>query len=773
MLVSIAVEHRGDESWKIYDDSQVAVIEITIAPERLTWIYQKQNLESDSLHPVRVHFRNAWIDEEIDSVGFCLRGNTSRQSAKKSLKISFNGLVKGKKLCDVEKLNLNGEHNDPSIMRSKLCWDLLQQMGAIASRASHAAVYINGQYYGLYISVEQVDEEFIENQFTDPSGNLWKCLWPADLSDRGDNPRDPRIYYPDPLTLRPYELKTNEYLYDYSQLARLIDIINNTSLPQMADSIDQILDIHSIMLYFSFCILSGNWDSYWPLMNNYYLYYQPRNGRFTIISYDCDNTFGADWFGYDWSQIIPYNPPKVNLGARPLAERILVIPEYRNLYTHFLDFYSQELLNPKVWEVDLDSIQHRIKPWAELDTFRTLDYGFTMDDFNNSYNADTYSNQHIKAGLKEFCRNRQTSLINQLNRVSARPMLYSLNWNPPIPKSDQVLQLEVAAYGINRVQEIKLIRWGRDSNVEDTLQLISDPILSSKRIIDRDRWSIQFPPQSLPDKFDYYLIVEDKQGQITRYPRSGHLELAVYQPAHGLLCLNELLAKNDGLFPDENNNYDDWVEIYNSGSDTIDLNGYYLTDNPGNQAKWKFGSGCIMAPASYQVVWCDEESAQGIWHAGFKLSADGEYLALSDPVGNLIDSVTFPAQTTNISWGRSPDGTNFWKALSPTPGRSNTSTSITRTDSETILQWKIYPNPATTRIYFCYQPALNGFTQLTVYDILGREVYRADMNTHSGASRQNEWDLRSGDGTLLPCGIYFCRLRGTQINLCRKILILR
>src|SRR5690606_9124917 len=107
--------------------------------------------------------------ETVDLIGFRLRGNTSRQSAKKSFKVSFNTWVQGQKFHDVEKLNLNGEHNDPSIIRSKLAWDIFAAHRAPAPRAAHIRLYINDVYYGLYISVEHIDEQFLQSRFGDDS----------------------------------------------------------------------------------------------------------------------------------------------------------------------------------------------------------------------------------------------------------------------------------------------------------------------------------------------------------------------------------------------------------------------------------------------------------------------------------------------------------------------------------------------------------------------------------------------------------------------------
>ena len=77
------------------------------------------------------------IDEMVSSVGIRPRGNTSRGATKKSWKLKFNEFVPGREFHGLEKLNINGEHNDVSIIRSKLAWDLYKEMGVPSPRASH------------------------------------------------------------------------------------------------------------------------------------------------------------------------------------------------------------------------------------------------------------------------------------------------------------------------------------------------------------------------------------------------------------------------------------------------------------------------------------------------------------------------------------------------------------------------------------------------------------------------------------------------------------
>lgn len=71
---------QTDESWKVYDDTEVAVINITMDSNDLQFMYDNPNF--DSVHVANFNFKNAFIDETIDSIGISIRGNTSRESAK-------------------------------------------------------------------------------------------------------------------------------------------------------------------------------------------------------------------------------------------------------------------------------------------------------------------------------------------------------------------------------------------------------------------------------------------------------------------------------------------------------------------------------------------------------------------------------------------------------------------------------------------------------------------------------------------------------------------
>ncbi len=756
----------------LYDDSEVAIIEITIAPEAVEYMYQ--NVHSDSMHLATMHFTNAYIDETIENVGFRLRGNTSRNSQKKSFKVSFNSFVQGRKFYDVEKLNLNGEHNDPSIMRSKINWDHYQKIGVETTRAAHCALYINDIYYGLYISIEHIDDEFLTNHFEDDSGNLWKCLWPADLTYRGPDPDD---YHPYSSDTNPYELKTNTELYDYGELARFIDIINNTPAENFADSLEQVLVVPEVLKYAAVNVLTGNWDDYWFLRNNYYLYHEPAIDRFHWIPYDNDNSLGIDWFNIDWTQVNPYTFETIDSDPRPLMENIMANAQYRNLYTHFLEYFVENITDMNLWETRLDSLKDMITPWAELDTFRTLDYGFTLPDFHQSFSHNDYSNQHVKTGIKQFINQRHASLTNQLGYLSAPPIIYDIEYWPLIPGPDDSIYVSVAAFSPTDLDSLQIAFHPGHWAVVENYPMYFTPTENPATIEEADRWLGVIPPIGDVGFGSIQVWATDQNGESMVYPRSGVISIQVPVVSDSPLKLNEFLASNSSINTDDSGEYDDWLEIYNSGPEDLYLSGYYLTDDPDHLTKWMFPMGGIALEAGgFLLVWCDEDQEQMGVHTNFKLSREGEFVALVAPDGvSIIESINFEAQETDVSYGRLPDGGETWQHfMSPTPGATNTSTHTENIDQlPQEMKLSNFPNPFNAQTIIRYELTGQAAVNLSIMDVNGRVVKTLINDYKTLGGHEVSWQGLNNLGNPVSAGIYFIQLeQGSKASI-RKILLLK
>ena len=170
---------------------------------------------------------------------------------------------------------------------------------------------------------------------------------------------------------------------------------------------------------------------------------------------------------------------------------------------------------------------------------------------------------------------------------------------------------------------------------------------------------------------------------------SRHIIILILLVAGSLLfsqsvVINEFLASNDNAGSDPNGDFDDWIELYNIGTEEVDLTGWHLSDKENDHAKWTFPAMSIN-PGEYLAIWCDEEEDQGDNHTNFKISASGEAIILSDTELNVIDEITFGVQVTDISMGRYPNGSGDFVQMYPTFLAENESDYLPAEDTSSEL----------------------------------------------------------------------------------------
>lgn len=146
--------------------------------------------------------------------------------------------------------------------------------------------------------------------------------------------------------------------------------------------------------------------------------------------------------------------------------------------------------------------------------------------------------------------------------------------------------------------------------------------------------------------------------------------------ASAQIYINEWMSSNSSTIADPKfDETGDWIELFNESNQALDLSGYFLTDNLNNKTKWQFPVNTQILPNDVLLIWADGEDT-GL-HTNFKLTKEGEEIGLynADTLG--LDSIVYSFQRTDISMGRSVDGsTSLGFFTQPTPGSSNTTESF-------------------------------------------------------------------------------------------------
>lgn len=397
---------------RVFRMLDLTTIELTMDPADAEALLDMNDVESNQYFHAALRIINSEIDSTRTDVGVRLRGNTSRYKTKKSIKIDFREWG-GEKFENYKKLNLKAETNDVSMAREMLSLFIYRSYNIPAARSFYVKLYINEEYKGIYLSVEQIDDEFVDRRYGNEAGNLYKCYWGANLADEG-------VLYND----HPYELKLNELVNDRTKLSNLIYKLNSSSSSTLPDNIEPIFALDNYLRQMAVEALVGHWDGYSFNQNNFYLYEDPTTAKIHFIPYDVDNTFGIDYVGPDWGtrNVQSWSNSGYDL---PLTQKVLSVNEYfesycRHLMTVLRDVFNEDFLFPV-----LDDAKATIKDAINDDPLFSADNGFTFSDYNNSY--EQAWGAHIYYGVKEYIRTRKSYALNQLTGYEPFPESSSID----------------------------------------------------------------------------------------------------------------------------------------------------------------------------------------------------------------------------------------------------------------------------------------------------------------------------------------------------------
>ena len=218
-----------------FNDSELLQVTVTMDPADLQAMLN--NPFDNTYYSCSVHLLSSEVDSVVEDVAIRPRGNTSRGATKKSWKLKFNEFVPGREVFGLEKLNLNGHQNDPSVVRGKLAWDVYNQFGVPSPRASMARLIINDGSLvdDVFVNVEQIDDEFLSAWFDDDTGNLYQCAYKGERADLRFVPPGDAAAYAN-LGSPTYELENDSGANQHQDLADFIAFIENADDATFAGS---------------------------------------------------------------------------------------------------------------------------------------------------------------------------------------------------------------------------------------------------------------------------------------------------------------------------------------------------------------------------------------------------------------------------------------------------------------------------------------------------------------------------------------------------------
>ncbi len=339
--------------------------------------------------PLAEEYKSAKVTVDgtvLENVGFRTKGNLTLREVSKSdsdrysFRIKLDKYVKGQNLLGLDEFVVNNMYSDPSYMREYLSYEALREMGEDVPLTTFANIYINGKLYGFYLMVEAVEDSFLERNFNNDSGNLYK-------QEQGST-----LEYVENSNYDKSELKSGKD-ETKADLKNLIKTLNEMPEGEKGN-IESVLDVDSALKYIAANTVLGNYDSYsGNLAQNYYLYGQ--EDKFTVIPWDYNMSMAG--FGGRESTTIPIDEPvmSVNIKNLPLINNLLAVKEYKEKYHEYVKEFLYYLEN---FEDRVTEVANVIRPYVKADPTKF----YTMEEFeSNIIYSKTNNEDTEKDMLKE------------------------------------------------------------------------------------------------------------------------------------------------------------------------------------------------------------------------------------------------------------------------------------------------------------------------------------------------------------------------------------
>lgn len=676
--------------------------------------------------------------QTFDSVGVKYKGYSSYDAGnlKNPLHLELNHVIKGQNYLGVKDIKLSNVFADPTFVREVLSYEILRKY-MNEPLANYAKIWLDGEYWGVYVNVESVNKPFLRKHFhTDGDNPFFKCN-PVDVAGTNghsdlkydEDHLDSVWYYPR------YELKSD---YGWAELLSLMDTLTNHP-----NKIANVIDVDQALWMLAFNNVFVNLDSYTGVFaQNYYLY-RDKNDRWLSVVWDLNMSFGG-FNNLDGSDLLTQQQmqqldplAQADNDFRPLIKSLLENPVYRRMYLAHMrtileeNFANVSLYRPRILELQgliaSAVIQDDKKFYSNFDFVNNVDQALNPNDIFS-----------LVPGVTDLMTGRYAYL-------SAHPALSPAA--PVIGNVSDLLDGEVyVSATVSNASSISLYFRYDSSGIFQSLPMLDDGLHHDGAAGD-GVFGQSFAYNGIVGQ--YYIYAENGSAGKFSPQRAEHefytATLNPPNPTGGDIVINEFLASNKTAETDEAGQNEDWIELYNNADSPASLNGLYLTDDATKPDKWLFPLGTTIPAKGFLIVWADEDQSQGPLHASFKLGAGGEFLMLSNGAGGVIDSLSFGPQKADTTYGRYPNGTGPFVFMPRTFNAANSASS--GVDDITLdASLRLFPNPVLDILSIQSDQALG---LIRVSDALGREVLRRDVADF----RNTALDLK-----VLPTGFYFIKI---------------
>lgn len=703
--------------------------------------YHGANFWQDWEKPVHIEFYEPGGQQGFSmDAGVSIYGGYSRANPQKSLEIHArdeygSDKIEYKIFPDLSNKNFSaiilrnsGQDWYSTMFRDAFNQSLVKSLDIGTQEARPAIVYLNGEYWGIHNIREKLNEDFLETHYNVDSKNvdLLKLDWEVISGSNAD------------------------YI-------AMQDFILNNDITTAAnyDSVKAMMSVNNYIDYMVSQIYFDNTD--WPGSNIEYWKSKDPGSKWKWLMYDTDFGFGL----YDTTDgnnntlamaTDPNGPEWPNpLWSTQLFIKLLTNSQFKyEFINRFADYantiFTADTVTGKLDKFELlydhDIIKH-LQKWGTL----------TYSQWKNEVNV-----------IRNFANKRIANVRNHFMDKFGLP-------------GTAIVTLAVNTPGTGRIK-INTIK-------EDNYPWSGTYFKNVPVIVKADPYpGYHFAGwQGITADSDAVSITLNSDITITAIFESD------LDTLNSIVVINEINYNSSSSF-----NTEDWVELYNKTDNALDLSGWILKDGD-DLHSFIIPQGTTLGSKQYLVIARDTTAFKTFFPAvnrlvgnmSFGFNSSGESVRLYDNNLMLIDSLKFD---NKFPWPEEADGQGptlslknpgdnnllpvSWEASANngTPGGANGSTTgIDDPGNSLPVSYSLsqnYPNPFNPSTTINYSIAKSGYTEIKIYNILGREV-KTLVNEIAAAGNHKIVFNASG----LASGVYFYRIKSGDFVSTKKLILLK
>jgi spore coat protein H len=310
-------------------------------------------------------------NNEMKSAVIRYKGNGTLLQAegiKYSLKIDLNDSFPGRSFNGIDKINLHNLVMDPGYMTDAISYRLFREAKVPASRTSYAKVYIDvpdsldNHYAGLYLLLENVDNDFAMHWFGTKKGAIFKPVTPNFFQFMGD---DWNNY------IQSYDPKTSMGPQETHRIIETCKFVSTASDEEFSAKIHEYFDVDNLARYLAVEVFLVEIDGLLGPGQNMYLYLHPKTLQLSLIPWDHDQSFGRMPRG-TLAERDSLSLEKPWMMGNVFIERLFKEPQFNALYLKYMKEFNETLFTPERIISQIEELTPILRPAVELESKEKL-----------------------------------------------------------------------------------------------------------------------------------------------------------------------------------------------------------------------------------------------------------------------------------------------------------------------------------------------------------------------------------------------------------------